>query len=236
MSVTCPKCGHKLEPSGSVPIGECPSCGLILSKRSLAAQDQRRKSDEASKSWFRGEPVEEPARDVDSAAEAKPLAASASNSKTATCPACGGLVAKGAKACPHCGKQNPAPKPTNRAVLLLAGLLLVGFMVMLSTREPGTSSSSHRATGQRTPGVQYIDTGRAVTLCENYARSKAAHPSTVDFSRVFDLSIVEHPNGRTTVRSSFTAKNSFNLELKHDIRCLFDHTGLIEASIYEARR
>lgn len=83
----------------------------------------------------------------------------------------------------------------------------------------------------RAPG--HIDQMRATDLCEAYAKANATHPSTVDFSRVLDLSISEHPNGRTRVISSFTAKNSFNLELKFRINCLLDENGLIEASAFE---
>ena len=83
----------------------------------------------------------------------------------------------------------------------------------------------------RAPG--HIDQMHATDLCEAYAKANATHPSTVDFSRVLDLSISEHPNGRTRVISSFTAKNSFNLELKFRINCLLDENGLIEASVFE---
>lgn len=83
--------------------------------------------------------------------------------------------------------------------------------------------------------AKHIDRSRAIELCESYARSKTNHPSTFGFSRVMDLAVNEHPNGRTAVTSSFTAKNSFNLELKHNIRCLLDAGGLIEANIGEAR-
>lgn len=82
---------------------------------------------------------------------------------------------------------------------------------------------------------KHISKSRATNLCENYAKSNATHPSTVDFSRIMDLSVYETPNGRTRVTSTFTAKNSFNLELKHKISCLLDSGGLIEASINEAK-
>ena len=82
---------------------------------------------------------------------------------------------------------------------------------------------------------KHITRSRAIELCENYAKSKATHPSTLDFSRFMDLSVLETPNGRTRVTSTFTAKNSFNLELEHNISCLLNSNGLIEASISEAR-
>lgn len=80
----------------------------------------------------------------------------------------------------------------------------------------------------------HIDKTNAVALCERYAKSVAAHPSTVDFSRFLDLAVNEHPNGRTTVNSTFTAKNAFNLEIKFQIRCLLNSAGLIEANVVEA--
>ena len=83
--------------------------------------------------------------------------------------------------------------------------------------------------------AKHIDRSRAIDLCESHAKSKVNHPSTFSFSRVMDLAVNEHPNGRTTVTSSFTAKNSFNLELKHNIRCILDANGLIEANISEAK-
>jgi hypothetical protein len=79
----------------------------------------------------------------------------------------------------------------------------------------------------------HIDKATAVRLCEDYAKSAANFPSTVDFSTFWDLAVTEHPNGNTTVLSSFRAKNAFGLELDHKIRCLLNAGGLIEANIFE---
>ncbi|HEL3179386.1 MAG: hypothetical protein J0L89_08380 [Xanthomonadales bacterium] len=82
---------------------------------------------------------------------------------------------------------------------------------------------------------RFIDKMRAIDLCEAYAKANASHPSTVEFSRFLDIATSEHPNGRTQVQSSFTAKNSFGLELKFNISCLLDENGFIEGNISEAR-
>lgn len=82
---------------------------------------------------------------------------------------------------------------------------------------------------------KHISKSRAIDLCEGYAKSHATHPSTVEFSRIMDLSVYEAPNGRTRVTSTFTAKNSFNLKLKYKISCLLNSDGLIEASISETQ-
>jgi hypothetical protein len=81
----------------------------------------------------------------------------------------------------------------------------------------------------------HINESTAINLCEEYAKQHATHSSTVNFSRFMDLAVTEHPNGRTSVMSSFTAKNDFNLELKYNIRCLLDEKGLIEANVIEAK-
>lgn len=178
MQIVCPKCGHALGLIESAPSGECPGCGLILSKKYLAAQEQKRKAEEATKNWFRGESLKEPDSDPVAPASSAPLSALAAKAMTASCPACGGLVAIGAKACPHCGKQNPAPKPTSRVVLLVAGLLLAGFVVTLATRSPSVSLSSPA-------GV--------VSRLEAYGRSLAASTpnGAVRFSSV--VSTTEKP-------------------------------------------
>jgi hypothetical protein len=96
-------------------------------------------------------------------------------------------------------------------------------------------SKSEVEKGITLEAAAHIDRSRAIDLCESHAKSNVNHPSTLSFSRTMDLAVNEHPNGRTTVTSSFTAKNSFNLELKHNIRCLLDANGLIEANISEAK-
>lgn len=81
--------------------------------------------------------------------------------------------------------------------------------------------------------IQPLNRTAAVNACEAYAKSAATHPSTVDFSRFMDLAYGTTPGGRAEVNTSFTAKNGFNLEIKYQIRCLYDGPQMIEASIWE---
>lgn len=96
-------------------------------------------------------------------------------------------------------------------------------------------SKSDVASSSKLIATKHVDKSLAIKQCENYAKSNATHPSTVDFSKLMDLAITEHPNGNTTVISSFRAKNNFNLELKYNIRCLSNASGLFEANINEAK-
>ncbi|UIF87991.1 hypothetical protein [Cupriavidus sp. UYPR2.512] len=68
-------------------------------------------------------------------------------------------------------------------------------------------SKSEAEAGTTLAAAKHIDRSHAINLCEGYARQRAAHPSTVRFSRVMDVAVNEHPNGRMSVRSTFTAKN-----------------------------
>jgi len=82
-------------------------------------------------------------------------------------------------------------------------------------------------------GVKPISQSGAVSACEATAKAAANHPSTVDFSRFMDAAYVTYPSGRARLTSSFTAKNSFGLDLTYDIQCLFEGTKLIETVINE---
>lgn len=88
--------------------------------------------------------------------------------------------------------------------------------------------------GTRFAAKSSIAQPNAVDACEQAAKLAANHPSTVDFSRVWDMAFMPHISGRATVLSSFTAKNGLGLEIKHRIKCLFDGTELIETVIAES--
>lgn len=89
--------------------------------------------------------------------------------------------------------------------------------------------------GKTFQAPRHVDQAQAIQACEDYAKSQATHPSTVDFSRLWNLQLTEAPNGNTRVTSTFTAKNAFNLELNYNIVCLMNAEGLFEAAISEAR-
>jgi hypothetical protein len=89
-------------------------------------------------------------------------------------------------------------------------------------------------TGQQFRATEPLAKSVAVNSCEAVAKQAAVHPSTVEFSRLWDLAYMPHVSGRARVISSFTAKNALNLELKYRIECLFDGPTLIETNITES--
>lgn len=84
------------------------------------------------------------------------------------------------------------------------------------------------------PAIRHIERSTAIDRCEEYAISVAANPSTVEFSKLMSLNVVEHPNGRTSVTSAFTARSGFDVEEKFDISCMLDGAGLFEAIVTES--
>ena len=64
----------------------------------------------------------------------------------------------------------------------------------------------------------------------NAARSQAARPETIDPS-LLDQIIDNLPNSRIQIFAGFIAEDSFGTESAHQIRCLLDASGLIEAQI-----
>lgn len=94
-------------------------------------------------------------------------------------------------------------------------------------------SKSDVEADRKLSAIKHMDKSMAISLCESYAKQHATHPSSVKFSKIMDIAVTEHPNGRTRVSSTFTAKNSFNLETKFKISCLLDGNKMIEANIVE---
>lgn len=136
--IHCPSCSYTRKPSDAAPPGSCPDCGIVfsefLAKRSAHSVN--------------GGPKEVPQR---AEIPKPPMPPPAPAAKTTTCPTCGGLVAYGAKTCPHCGQSKPAPEPprpptkVTKTHLVLAALLLIAiFMTIGNQPEPLTGEQVTR--------------------------------------------------------------------------------------------
>jgi hypothetical protein len=75
---------------------------------------------------------------------------------------------------------------------------------------------------------------RAISLCHDYAKSQATHPSTVDFS-IWGARVAEQPDGGVIAASTFTAKSGLGLQLKYEVACRVNGSGIVEAGVREAR-
>lgn len=84
------------------------------------------------------------------------------------------------------------------------------------------------------PGAKDMFTeSDGLVACMQAAKSASAHPSTVEFS-TSAVSYSLAKDGTIILTSFFTARNSYNLELKYRIRCLFDGKKLVGTRINEA--
>jgi hypothetical protein len=85
--------------------------------------------------------------------------------------------------------------------------------------------------GRPMVAARHIPIATAKKLCEDYAKSQAQNPQTVDYSYVIDNQVIETPNGRTRILSSFTASNLMGVKQKFKVDCLFDAKGFIEGAV-----
>lgn len=123
-------------------------------------------------------------------------------------------------------KSPSRSKPNDPVFFVTCGSMANAFNVYFRP----TDAESEKAFVAKQP----IERASAILACEDAAKQAATYPSTVNFSRVFDMAYFPHVSGRARVVSSFSAKNALNIELKYQIDCLFDGPNLIETSIAEA--
>lgn len=79
--------------------------------------------------------------------------------------------------------------------------------------------------------VVATDERTALAYCQTALRERATHPSTVEIGYG---TFVAQSNGTATYRTTFTAKNAFNLTLKFATLCRFLGDELIDIDIQEA--
>lgn len=109
------------------------------------------------------------------------------------------------------------------------------FFVICTTERGESFNVEFRLDDSSFAARRAVDRGTAALACEAAAKAAASHPSSVDFSHFLDLVFQDFPDGRAVVRSSFSARNSFNLELEYCINCFFEGATLADVEIYEAR-
>lgn len=132
------------------------------------------------------------------------------------------------------------PNPDPQSVMLSTSRSKPGAPVFFVTCGQGAGvfnlwfSPKDAASEREFRAVQPIARSAAAATCEQEARARAVHPSTVKFSRFVDMAYMTYDSGRARVTSKFTARNAFNLELTYVIDCLFEGDSLLEVNIYES--
>jgi hypothetical protein len=149
MIIHCPSCGYSRKPTDSAPKTECPECKIVF-EEFLSQRPAKKTIVQAATSPR--------ATEEKTALRAPPeVKVIPETPKTTSCPACGGLVAYGAKTCPHCGKANPAPVPKKpmstfaKVGILVLMLAAIGNMIS----NPGSGTASSPSSSEITPEIRY---------------------------------------------------------------------------------
>ena len=79
-----------------------------------------------------------------------------------------------------------------------------------------------------------MSSDKAAPICESAARDRIVHPSTADFS-ILGRGFKSFDDGTAIFATTFTARNSFNLELEYQVACDFTGSTLTDVKIVEAR-
>lgn len=70
-------------------------------------------------------------------------------------------------------------------------------------------------------------------VCEAGALQRTMHPSTADFA-IMSADFATRTDGTSTYKTTFTAKNGFNLELKFRVECELTGEDLTSVDVFEA--
>jgi hypothetical protein len=202
----CPKCTAPL-PAGFIG-HDCPNCGIIFSKyyAAQAAKEKTRLAEEAA-ARKRTEEQEAKRKALD-----REIAPAVPRAKTASCPTCGGLVAIGAKTCPHCGQAKPAPKKAGAVAYAIAGLFLV-LLISGISNSPGVGNRPR------------YDSFNAQTECEKFVSRTLKAPASADFAPYRELAISGQGDGPWKVVGWVDAQNSFGAKIRNTYVCEVQFTG-----------
>lgn len=124
-------------------------------------------------------------------------------------------------------KGKPALGAKGRmAVAAIMGTIAV---LLFATHDEGASRMSEVTSPVSTSSFGSSD---AFIACQEGVETRISHPSSLDMA-AFTADFNEDADGRSTLNTTFTAKNSFNLESEFQVRCIFEHGTLVNVSISE---
>ena len=150
----CPKCKYLRRSIDTGPSYECPSCGIVYSKFDPTLEAKRAalraKAAENEIEAIHSPTVVEQSADVTLNHPTNAQQTDQPNPPTqalvTNCPACGGVVAFGIKACIHCGMAKPAPKPkgTSQPIKKRTAVftfLFLGVMFVIASKSDLSTTS-----------------------------------------------------------------------------------------------
>lgn len=121
------------------------------------------------------------------------------------------------------GKSSSQGTPANPSFFVQCGDTSVPEVVRFTLAE---------TKGNSTPAAaKAVTESAAKTACEKAAKERALNPSSVDFSRILDANFIARPNGDSSLTTTFTAANDFDVESRFFISCIFEGERLAGVSI-----
>lgn len=151
-----------------------------------------------------------------------------------TCRTCNGVVAYGAKACPHCGQSDPAPTPITKRpfAMIVLGIfgLLVGFTVLgsMAGRDDVTPAPPVKAARVLTDPERKAARDEAIgedaaAGCAVQVEKAMKDPASLQLDHDKTRMNLKADGGTVTIY--YRAKNSFAAVVPGATRCTFELNG-----------
>lgn len=172
----------------------CPSCIDIERKKAQAAEETAKRKRDAEQQRAAAAAI--------APTPSKPTAPAAP--KVAACKTCGGVVAIGAKTCPHCGQSKPAPKPPTQVTkkhLIVAGLIVVFFFVVTSNQKSSLTVLSPEMSERENKIAQY---GEEALLFARKLKAGMREPESLVVEYAY-----KHTSGDSETCIGYQARNGF---------------------------
>jgi hypothetical protein len=110
--------------------------------------------------------------------------------------------------------------------LFLLGFAIFVFNAFFPILSSTNSEPTYSGTSKNTESISR-------RLCEDGIRGWAKHPSTVDIHSIMGYGSKVISTGERLIVQSFTARNSFGLELTYQAQCVVQPDGTLQINIAE---
>lgn len=201
LTLKCPKCGHQQDQAFT----ECPSCGVIIAKY---YQVQKKIAANPPKNTAIAKPKQVESKSPDKT----------DDSKTLVCQACGGLVSKSVKACPHCGESVANSHLRKNIGCLKGTFIILGFVIFLGWL---INNVLELGGGPRPE----FDSVSAQLNCEKQVKMRLKAPSSAKFAPYGDLNITRPDEKTWRVFGWVDAQNGFGAMIRNHYTCTITYLG-----------
>lgn len=151
------------------------------------------------------------------------------------CNTCSGVVAVGAKACPHCGVSNPAPKTLLQRPFALFMILGVGYIFYSCSSALNSAERSAEARQQSMTPEQKAEAAKTATRenakhdafagCQVAVQKQLKNPKSFDVDMDASRATLEADGSAGAVYMRYRATNSFNAVVPGAMTCKFSAVG-----------